>query len=269
MSVLKNLRKISRYEFEYHYSKFYEEYKEKVDSLPKRKTKLVGKPLLIAMNNAHNSILRVNQYLFTKKEYRKEERDKLIIKAINDVYAIQNPLFTYWNVEKTPRKKQARWCYYLDREIDLLNNLLDSDKKMEYKFIIIDWNKSKTIEFIHNMLELHRTLHSKLIKAVDGCDNTETPILAELIDTALYETLCINKIYPTTAEEYLDREYKIDSVLTLIDSMAIPLCSYFSLMKYSESEQRKIITLIETEEKLLNGLKKSDVKQFSYLLKNN
>lgn len=259
------MRKTSRFEFEYNYTKFYAEYIKKIQSISNRRKKWVATPLLKSMNKAYISIMRINQYLFTKQSTHKDDREELILQAIQDIYRIQKPLFTYWNIEKISFEKQVRLCSFLNKEIQLLGNLLREDKTLT-QFVVIDWNAVNKMKFLQKMCELHTFTHSKLIRAIDDLENTETSILAELIDTALYQLILANKNIPTTKQQYLEREKRIDTVLQCLDDICIPLCSYFNIMQYTDKTMRKWICLIEEEKRLLLGLKKSDRKNFSYLI---
>lgn len=264
MSVLKNQRRLSRSEFEYNYCLFYAEYADRVNRTSKRRMKWVGKPLLNAMNNALQSILNVNQYRFAKGD-NIDKKIKSVNKAIDDIYNIQKPLLTYFNIEVLPFNKQVRCVEFLSKEVELLSDITNQTERC-CKFLVIDYESVHKMKFIENMCELHRLTHSKLIRATGNLENTETPILANLIDTALYNLLCANNIYPQNKDEYLIRKDKFDYVLELLDEMYVPLYSYFEIMNYSEKEQYRWVNLIEQEIKLINGVNKSDKKHFSHLL---
>lgn len=226
-------------------------------------------PLIYSVNKSYESVMRVNQYLFTKQRYHYDDRENIILSAINDILKIQKPLFIYWNIEHIPFKKQVRWCEMLNREVRLLRGLLkvEESKNIDMKFIAIDWEKAKQLEFINNMMELHKYTHSKCIRANNTLNDFDTPILIDLINSALYEVIMLNQIYPVTYEEYMEREYKIDTALQCLDNMAVPITSLSHIMKYSLNTINKWIELIEDEIKLLKGLKKSDKGHFSNLPK--
>lgn len=116
MSVLKNQRRLSRSEFEYNYCLFYAEYADRVNRTSKRRMKWVGKPLLNAMNNALQSILNVNQYRFAKGD-NIDKKIKSVNKAIDDIYNIQKPLLTYFNIEVLPFNKQVRCVEFYQRRL--------------------------------------------------------------------------------------------------------------------------------------------------------
>jgi len=263
VSVLKNLRKVSRSEYEYNYIVFYKEYSERVNRTSKRRMKWVGKPLLNAMNDALHSVLLVNQYRFAKGDSISKKVER-VNKAIDAIKNLQKPLLVYFNIEKLLFKKQVRCVEFLAKEIRLLNDIINQTQAT-HKFLVIDHESVHKMKFIENMCDLHKLTHSKLIRATGNLENTDTPVLASLIDSALYNLLFANSIYPQNKEEYLQREDKLNYVLELLDEMYVPLLSYFEIMEYSEKEQRRWVGLIEEEIKLIHGLKKSDKKHFAHL----
>lgn len=61
MSVLKNLRGTSRFEYDYNYIKFYNDFNERVARIPNRRFLFESNPLLNSMNKVFNSITMIRQ----------------------------------------------------------------------------------------------------------------------------------------------------------------------------------------------------------------
>lgn len=265
MSVLKKERKVSRYEFENSYLEFYKFMKPKLNKIPKRRYKYIGKPLYNAINYAYKQVINVNSYLFRRKEYKdKEIHEKNVQMAILSIHKIQKPLIVYWNIMKISFEEQCKVAQELNRILALLGGLQMSKKKPK-SLMVMDWGKIKSTNYINKITILHRYMHSKVISAVDDLENVESSMLVQYVDDLLFQVITANNVFPRTQEEYEFRTKKLDKAISDLYFMQRPMLAYFNIMEYSEEIINHWIELQQECLKLLYGVKKSDKRRFNNL----
>ena len=137
---------------------------------------------------------------------------------------------------------------------------------MPYRFIVLDVAKIKSMDVTRNAAIFHRFVHSKVIRATHDLENGSTPLLVKMVDDFFYNVMTANAIYPKTPQEFQDRERRLKMALNSLKYMQVPLYSYFDLMDYSEDIMVKFADFINNEEKYLNGLMRSDRKNFAHLI---
>lgn len=230
MSVIRSMRKISRYEFEKNYTDFVHEITPQLKKISKRRKEFVYNPLADAISIAYSSILKVHTYLFTKKnDVNKEIAERIAKAAYIDVLYIQKPLLIYWNIFKVDFEKQCRFADMLNKELRLLlgiinkyrdKEVVDMDKefditlnpnrtrkypkanrnisKMPYKFYVLDWGKINSMDITRTACILHRNIHGKVVRGVHELGYTEAPIVVRIIDDFFVNIILATKMYPNS-----------------------------------------------------------------------
>ena len=265
MSVITAKRHIAKSEFEHTFSLFYADSRRLLSKVPKRRKDIICSKMIWLNNSIYNDLMIVQLYLFAKQEEKKIEKQKRIKRALEKIENLEKVIMVYSNIMALPFNKQCNWCNPLNKEIALLNGMLENDEdKSNFKIKVLDWDKINKFQVLSNMCELHRYVHGKAIRAVNTLDNGDTPLIIELIDEAFYNVMSAN-YFPKNKEEFQYRLNKIERALQCLDEIQRPMLSYFNVMKYSNRVMNEWSNLLNTEIKLLKGLQKSDKKRFRKL----
>ena len=260
MSVLKNNRNISRFEFEHTFQELYKFSMERTSSVAKRREKWLCNNIDTLMNDVCNDIMELNEGYFPKNIGKED----LVRRSLYRLTELEKWLFVLWNIEQYPTKKMVQWVELVNSEIKLLNRMLEGDK-IKNSIMILDWNTINSVKFLSNMSKLHRYIHGKVINARNRYDDTAGSMLIRLADDAFYSIICANKKIPTTKKEYKERRKLVSNAISCLHKMQRQTIFYFNLMQYSENTLREWSDLITSEIKLLYALNKSDRERFSQL----
>ncbi len=271
MSILKNKRRLSVYEYEKAFKNFYEYAKIQINKTSKRKQKWICKPVTDILAKIYLLIMELSTGYVSYKE-REEWRYNILLSSIKYTEHLQKPLYTFWNCSNTDEKNRQKWCEHINKFQALLYGMLNkntyyqnNEVKKEMKFITYYTHSSiQKAKFLSNMRELHQFSHQKLIHAKKDFDAFESKMIAELVDDAWYHCLEANKKIPETQEEYNERKSHISSAISCLHKMNRPLLSLFFLMEYSEKIMNTWATLLTEEIKLLSALQKADKKRFNF-----
>lgn len=262
MSVIRSKRHISKFEYENTFTKLYHFSADQTTRIGTRRKKWLCTKIDNTMNYTYNLIMEINEGIY-QNVFTDEEIDKLVKQAITCLINLEKPLMIIWNVKRYKSKTMATWCGLLQSEYELLCKLINVRPK--YKFKILDYKAINNAEFLKNMAEFHRFVHGKVINAPCKYDDTSGSLLIDLVDTAFYSVIESNKKIPTTKEEYEKRTANINSAISALYKMQRQILFYCNLMQYSESVLNDWRNYLSSELKLLNALKKSDIKRFSKL----
>lgn len=273
MAVLKNKRAVSEYEYERKFNDLLRYSRIQLRKASTRRIKFLVVPITDILRNTHSIIMELNTG-YTKPKERNAVHFNLLCNALQQLYSLQKPLYTYWNIMATDEKQCRYWVGCINDEIKLLYAMILSnpqysqfkDQIGEIKYIMYfkkeDIAKAK---FLAKMMELHRFTHGKAVHLPKEYDCFETATMIELVNDAWYCCLMANHKIPSTASEYNSRRQYISRAISDLNKMNRPLLSIFSLMNYSESVMREWSDLLSDELKLLYKLQVSDKKRFSKL----
>lgn len=215
------------------------------------------------MNTLFNSIVGISTEYY-EPTLKNEYKNKLIEESIRGLSNLQKPLLSFWNICHTKMDTMAEWANYINNDMKLLKDL--SKQEIEYDPIfIIDYEYVSKAEYVRQMAELHKYMHSKIIHAPIKYQNTSSNLIIDLIDDALYNVMKANVRIPKTAKQYSDRRKRISKAISDINKLQRPLSIYFSMLNYSDKEISKLSNLISNELKLLYAINKSDKIRFSNL----
>lgn len=266
MSVIKAKRHIAKSEFEQTFSLFYADSRRLLSKASKRRKDFICPKIICLNNSIYNDLMIVQLNLFAKQKDKKDEKQKRIKYALEKIENLEKAIMVYSNIMSLPFDKQCRWCDPLNKEIALLNGMIEDDNdKSDFRVKVLDWEKINKFQVLKNMCALHRYVHGKAVKAKNFLDNGETPLIIELIDEAFYNTMTASTFFPKTKEEYQNRKNKLKRALHCLDEIQRPMLSYFNTMEYSDRVMREWSELLNDEIKLLKGLQKSDKKRFRKL----
>lgn len=266
MSVLVADRHTAKSEFEHTFSLFYADSERLLNKVSKRRKEFICTNIILLNNSIYDDIMTIQNYLFSKKEYKKEIKQLKIQDVFKKIEYLERCIMVYSNIMSLPFEKQGNWCSSLDKEIALLNGMVDDKhKKSKFRVSVLDWNKINKFETLRNMSKLHRYTHGKAVRAVGELKNGETSLLINLIDEAFYCLMKANSYIPQTKEEYEERTKYIETSLLKLNEIQRPMLLYFNTMKYSNRVQMEWSEMLNLEIKLIKGLLKSDKKRFSKL----
>lgn len=271
MSVLKNKRSLSKYEYEHTFDIAYKHINLCMNSVPNRLKRWINTPINKKMNTIYSTIMELRTNYFPK-QIRNKSNLELVNSAIDGILALQLHFYVFWNVMDFSDRQKSYWCELFNKELALLrglnhkNPLYISDKELEGRRIM--YYKKEDIKkaiFLNNMSKLHdythrKIAHAKLIYADRECD-----MLSDLIDLAWHYSLESNKKIPKTKAEYDYRKKCISSSISCLKKMEVPMKSLFNLMGYSENTLREWSTIFNDTLKSLYGITKSDKERFKNL----
>lgn len=263
MAVLRSKRVISKNEFEHTFTDFYRFSAQKTASISKRRKRWLCWKFDAKLNSLFSTIMEVNEGYFDRMTKR-EAKEELLKTALTQLVDLEKPLMVIWNVEQYEIRRMVAWASFIDKEVDVLNNMLEQSIATE-KIQILDWRVILNIQFLNNIFELHRLIHGKVAKAPNKYDDTYSTLLIDLIDEAMYSLAKANRRIPKTAVEYNERKKYISTAIGCLRKMQRPLIFYFNVMNYSENSLCKISEKINEELKLLYALNRSDKERFGKL----
>ena len=156
MAVLRSKRVISKFEFEHTFTDLYRFTAEKTAAIPKRRKRWLCWKFDAKMNSLFNTIMEVNEGYFDRMT-KKEEKEKLLRISMKQLVDLEKPLMVLWNVERYEIRRMVAWTAFINKEMDVLNSMLDEPIPIE-KVQILDWSTIMKIRFLSNIFEL---LHRK------------------------------------------------------------------------------------------------------------
>lgn len=200
--------------------------------------------------------------------YSREERERFTADAIESLLSLERSLFVMWNVLKYKTNTMVTWVDLINRSIELLSMRVPEDWAPGRKVMILDWKKIEAVAFFKNMSELHRYTHGKVVSGRNAYDDTKGAMLIELADDAFWHVCELNKKIPVNSSEFEKRIRHTNKAIACLKKMERHLVSYFNLEKYSNRIMTEWSEMVDKEEKLLYGLRKSDSARFHELLDN-
>lgn len=271
MSVLKNKRGISQYEYEHTFNTMYGYFRTQLNKVPVRRRTWISTQITDILRDVHHSIMELSTGYAPHTRRAKYKHD-LIINALDGLSSMQKPLYCHWDIMKTDLKHRQTWCEHINKEIILLhgmlkaNSLYTDEDDLHVKYLM--YYKREDIDnakFLSNMRELHRYTHGKVIHANRQFDGFESATLIELVDDAWYHCIEANKKIPKTKAEYAIRRTHLSKSISCLRKLNRPMLSLFILMGYSERIMREWSGLLVDELKLITALQSSDKKRFGTL----
>lgn len=264
MAVVCGKRHRASTEFENTFADLYSFTIRQTSAVPKRRRRWVCLPLEDGMNLMYRDIMHINELWITKHADKVKDTGFRAKRTIEMLNRMEKPLIVLWASQRTKTKTMATWVSLIRKEISLLNSL-HPDDDIDCTVSILDLLSVNSMEFMKNMVNLHRYVHSKVVNSPTRYADNIGAQLISLVNDALYELVLANKIFPESRVDYELRRSHISKAITCLHEMNRPLVSYFSLMNYSDRVMCEWAELLSLQLKLLNGLNKSDNSRFSSL----
>ena len=271
MSVLKNKRGLSRYEYEHSFDVAYKHIGKSMLTVPNRLKRWINTPINKKLNEIYSTIMELRTNYFSK-DVRNQASLYLLNSSIDGILSLQLHFYTYWNIMDFEDKSKVYWCDLFNKELALLRGMLHKnplyvlDEGAEgYKMFYYKNEDIKKAVFLNNMSKLHKYTHMKIAHAKQIYADRECDMISDFIDSAWYYCLEANRKIPKKKSEYEHRKKCISSSISCLKKMEVPMKSLFNLMEYSESTLREWSDLFNDTLKSLFGIRKSDKERFGNL----
>lgn len=271
MSVLKNKRNLSPYEYELSFNELYKYCRIQFAKIPKRRRSTLLNPLQDVIQRIHTNIMELSTG-YVPYNTRAQWRYDLINQILYDIGTLQKPLFCYYNVLSVETKHMRQISVLANNLVALLegmrsksefynNNEVDEVKRIMY-YKAEDISR---VKFLSKMSELHQYVHGKAIYLQKSTLGYEAKLLLELVNNAWYHCLMANQKIPTTKLEYQYRRRHISDAISCLHKLNRPMLSVFCMAEYSNNVMKEWSALLTTEIRLLQALQSSDKKRFGRL----
>lgn len=263
MAVLKSKRTVSKEEYEHSFKIMYQHFTSHLSRVPMRRQKWLCKELYRILNRVFEDIMEISEGYYPGDSKRKQI-DAIVLSCIRRLQSMQKPLLVLWSIEKFEMRRMVYWVKLIHTVLDLLNKMMEIPIEMEYLYVL-DWNTIYRVNFLRNMIDLHRYVHGKIVKAPMKDDDSYNYLFVSLIDDALFELCEANHRWPKTAAEYQARRQHISKAISDLNKCQRPMVYFFSVHEYSNEVLKEMSGLLSAELKMLYGLNKSDKVRFSNL----
>lgn len=264
MSVLATQRTISVYEYENTFDEIYYMITDKLSRISKRKSKWTNAAIYKTLNDASENIMHI-QELYRIDKCRNDVRAENAIKAIRKIYQLKKPLLILWIVEDIEYKKIKRWCDCLNKELQLLAEIVDNEEFEIDKFQIFERNKIREVQFLENMYVFTRKVHSHVIRLNRKYVDTYACKLLRLVNNCMYDLWQGNLIYPTNRKMYLKRRNLFSEAIAYLKEAQRPITHLMLMKVFDEQTIENWSEIIEEELKLIHAINKSDKERFGKL----
>lgn len=271
MSILKNRRNLSRYEYERSFDIAYKHIVKCMNATPNRLKRWINVPINKKLNETYMNIMELRTNYFPKETIKRSTYE-ILNSSIDGILGLQLHFYSYWNVMGYNDKKKAHWCDLFNHDLVLLRGLLyknplynSCNDEMEYKIVYYKNEDIKNAKFLSNMSKLHNYTHRKIAHAKLIYADRECAMISDLIDYAWFYSLEANRKIPKTKKEYEHRKNCVSNAISCLKKIEVPLVSLFNLMEYSENILHEWSSLFSSTLKNLYGIKKSDNERFSKL----
>ena len=264
MSVRKNERNLSGYEYEHTYEKLYSETVFRIKKLPKRRYELIGFPIIEILNHVYNQINSIS-FDFTYKGIRGVDNSEKIISTIESFMQLQKYMYAFWSIQDTELRISAAWCEMTNYEIILLCGVAKIERKDEWKMTALDIEAAEKFLILKKAREFHKFLNGKIISSKNDIKNSRGYSLWDMADSMLYHLCEGNKKPPETKAEYKTRRNHFTKALDRLNAIERPTLAYFNLMGYSEAVMREWASYINDLQTMLASLIETDKKRYADL----
>ena len=260
--VLKRNRKLSKIEYVQKYYDLCDYFNNRLIKVSRRRQPTLCEPIWNILARINVLITQVSDEFFSYgiKLYDKPDQARMII---NEIHRLYKPLIVLWINEK-----------YLQKDINNMTEIINDEIAQVAKYgEIIDVNYMKVLnkfelnqaEFIKNMCELNRLIHSKVIGLKYNYKIPNGLPLINLADTVLYELIFANDIVPETKDQYEERRKYLSTAYNNLKAMEQHMYVIFTALEFSEREELEWVELYDKECRLLSTLIKSDKTRFGDL----
>ena len=278
MAVLKNKRRQSQIEYERNYLGTYDYMRELIDRWPKRYMQILGEPMKDRLNQIYEKITRITDMYIEKVPVKK--RYELCRETIGALEELQEWVYLYWimsdgrnGIRPADAGRRDFMSKCINRQIYLLAGVmkyLDGKGKfgkIEVQYMTPFLKKDiEGIKFLELLYELNQLVYPKVIRIPLAMRDEEVAIACRYIRNAFYCAYTANKNIPATKRQYEKRRRYMREAISDMYRLDRPMLKLFMVHMFSDVDMTRITELITDSTKCLQGVYKSDEKQFVYLL---
>lgn len=273
MAIHVSDRTPSRLQYEDSFKTLYADIRQRMERVPKRRQATVARPILRAMNNAYDQVLRIEEDPIRGTRTAATVRYNRITAAMAKLAAVEKPLWIWWNIcgddtetemKDFPERKRANLCEKFNQVMGLLRDMEREssrhDPEKEGKVLTIRYyteNEIQKAEFLTRLRELHRMTHGKVAKLGGIWRDAEGEVLIRLADAAWYEAVRGNQLRTDIPAEREERRRAFHLALSALEMMQRPMIAVFTLGGYSNREMREWVNLLQRSYRLLAAVQKS------------
>ena len=265
MSVHKSAQALAYSEFERQMINLHKHTAERAKSLPVRIQKFANPKILAPLNRAYSAVIYASEQNARNAEAR-DRRQKYLAAAAREIAKIQKPLFVICNLKDLTQSSAKRWTEMFNYELSLIWGVAKFSPEEKPVLISYPKNKIKKLKFLNTMCKLHRYTYEKIGHAPMYCKDTLSDRIADFIDTALFEVILANEIFPQSKAEAQERALHLTNATDALNGLQRPLLSLWNIMEYSENIMREWSDLLDSELRLIKGLKDADRERYKNLV---
>lgn len=265
MSVHKSAQALAYSEFERQMIKLYNHTTERARSLPVRIQKFTNPKLLAPLNRAYSAVIYACEQNARNAEAR-VRRQKYLAAAAREIANTQKPLLVICNLKDVTQASAKRWAEMFNYELSLIWGVAKFSPEEKPVLISYPKNKIKKLKFLDTMCKLHRFTYEKIGHAPMYCKDTLSDRIADFIDTALCEVIFANEVFPQSKAEAEERAKHLITATDALNGLQRPLLSLWNIMECSENIMREWSDLLDSELRLLEGLKNADKERYKHLV---
>lgn len=263
MAVLRRKRAVAFTEFERQMANICKELNARLNTLPARYHKYLDRRIYEPANQAYADTILANEQS-DRNPGARDKRRACLLDALECLAKLQPPMLAYWNLKDSTEGGMNQLADMVNREYALIYGMLQRTEALPM-MLTIPRHKAKELQFIKTMCDLHKYSYQRIGHAPAGCTDFIGQQLALFADDALYHVIAANRKMPETKQEALQRAHHLQAAIDSLNGMQRPVLALWNLMDYSERTMDEWAGLIDTELKLLEGLKKADKARYSAL----
>ena len=264
MSVRKNDRNLSGYEYEHTFELLYKETENRMKMIPKRRREFLCEPITNIMNGVYNLITSIS-FDFTYKGIKGSDNKDKIQETIELLLSVQKYMYAFWSIQNTELRVSAAWCEMANKEIKLLCGTAKIERKDEWFMTALDIESAEKFLILKKARQFHKFLNGKIISSKATIKNTRGYSLWDMADSILYHLCEGNKKPPETKDEYETRRKHFQQALDKLNAIERPTLAYFNLMDYSENVMHEWSEYINELQNMLNSLIAADKARYANL----
>lgn len=264
-------RTTSKLEYENQFHDLYGFIRDKLEHVPKRRRETISRPLLNAMNEAFDVIMKIEEDPIRGTKTPAKKRYALILEAQKKIMAIEPLLWVWWNIAEDDKEKglkeqswkqKANICDKFNSVLELLYQMQLKSSKYnkddDHGVMKMRYYTDAEIEnaiFLSKLRQLHRFTHSKHIRLSPIARDAESGLLVSLINDAWYHAVKGNKFNVRTQKE--QRLKYFDSAIKSLHKAERPLFDLLNNETFSNNEMNEWMKLYDECEKLLFSVRQN------------
>ena len=256
---------------------YYRDLKPKIERIPKRHWETIAKPLLEAMNNSLDFILRIEEDPIRGTKSAAKTRYDMILKAQEAIKRVERPLWVWWGVSGDPAdpelkaqkaKRRMNLCESFNYVLGILHDMQVKSSKYAaeddhgvVKMVYYTYEEIEKAEFLKKLRELLIMTHGKAIRMSRITRDAEGAHLVDLVDTAWYYAVHGNKRRLDIPEERERRKKYFSIAISALRRMERPLFAVFAAGSYSNRELKEWMDLLSESVRMLSAVQQSDTRR--------